>query len=94
MQVVEINASDVQFLSNVQANIMRYNEEAIKKMNGSNHILAESEKTQLLDSSSRDGSANKMNETGVEPFSLSTTAQDIEMPLPPLALAPQRHGIR
>lgn len=72
---------------------MRYNEEAIKKMNGSNHILADSVRSQLLDNSPRDGSANKMNKS-VEPLSLSAAAQDIEMPLPPLALAPLRHGIR
>lgn len=58
---------------------MRYNEEAIKKMNGSNHILPDT--------------ANKMNKSG-EPLSLSAAAHDIEMPLPPMALAPLRHGIR
>lgn len=72
---------------------MRYNKEAIKKMNGSNHILADSVRSQLLDNSPRDGSAHKMNKS-VEPLSLSAAAQDIEMPLPPLALAPLRHGIR
>ncbi|KAL5053533.1 hypothetical protein RYX36_034215 [Vicia faba] len=73
-----------------KANIMRHNEEAIKKMN---HILAESKESQLLDSSPMDSSANKMNKAG-EPPSLSAAAKDIEMPLPPLALTPLRHGIR
>lgn len=91
--LIETCASDVQFLSNMQANILRYNEESIKKMNGSNHIFSESVKPQLLDSSPRDGSANTMYNSG-EPLSLSAAAQDIEMPLPPLALAPLRHGIR
>lgn len=72
---------------------MRYNEEAIKKMNGSTHILADSVRSQLLDSFPRDGSANKMNKFG-ESLALSAAAQDIEMPLPPFALAPLQHGIR
>ncbi|KAJ1405336.1 Histidine kinase/HSP90-like ATPase superfamily [Sesbania bispinosa] len=75
-----------------KANIVRYNEEAIKKMNGSTHILAESVRSQLSDSSPRDDSANK-SKSG-EPLSLSAAAQDIEMPLPPLALAPLQQGIR
>lgn len=70
-----------------KANILRYNEKSIKKMNGSNHIFSESVKSQLLDSSPRDGSVNKMHKSG-EPLSLSAAAQDIEMPLPPLALTP------
>ncbi|KAL2343106.1 hypothetical protein Fmac_004391 [Flemingia macrophylla] len=76
-----------------KTNIVRYNEEAIKKMNGSTHILAESARSQLLDSSPGDGSANKMKKSS-ESVSLSAVVQDIEMPLPPLALAPLQHGIR
>ena len=82
----------ISFLSNLQANIVRYNEEAIKRMNGSTHILAESARSQLLDSFPRDGSANKMNKSN-ESLSLAA-AHDVEMPLPPLALAPLQHGIR
>jgi hypothetical protein len=45
-------------------------------------------KSQLLDSSQLlDGFVNKMHKSG-EPHTLSVTAQDIEMPLPPLALTP------
>ncbi|OIW00388.1 hypothetical protein TanjilG_05738 [Lupinus angustifolius] len=77
-----------------KANIVRYNEEAIKKMNGSTHILSESVRSQLLDSVvPRDGSANKMNKSSESLFT-STAVQDIEMPLPPLTLAPLQHGIR
>ncbi|KHN06546.1 hypothetical protein glysoja_010890 [Glycine soja] len=76
-----------------KTNIVRYNEEAIKKMNGSTHILAESSRSQLLDSSPGDVSANKMKKSS-ESLSLSAAVQDIEMPLPPLALAPLQHGIR
>lgn len=76
-----------------KTNIVRYNEEAIKKMNGSTHILAESARSQLLDNSPGDGSANKMKKSS-ESLSLSAAVQDIEMPLPPLALAPLQHGIR
>ncbi|RDX86296.1 Chloroplast sensor kinase, chloroplastic [Mucuna pruriens] len=76
-----------------KTNIVRYNEEAIKKMNGSTHILAESARSQLLDSSPGDGSANNMKKSS-ESLSLSAAVQDIEMPLPPLALAPLQHGIR
>lgn len=72
---------------------MRYNEEAIKKMNGSTHILAESVRSQLLDTFPRDGSTNKVHESSKShPF--SAAAKDIEMPLPPFALAPLQHGIR
>ncbi|MED6168259.1 hypothetical protein PIB30_010321 [Stylosanthes scabra] len=73
-----------------KANIVRYNEEAIKKMNGSTHILADSSKSQLLDSFPRDGSTDRTNN---ESHSLAA-GHDIEMPLPPLALAPLQHGIR
>lgn len=62
-------------------------------MNGSTHILAESSRSQLLDSSPGDVSANKMKKSS-ESLSLSAAVQDIEMPLPPLALAPLQHGIR
>jgi hypothetical protein len=86
--VIEASAPNVQYLSNMQTNIMRYNEESIKKMNGSNHIFTESVKSQFLDSSPRE-----MNKSG-EPLSLGVAAQDIEMPLPPLALTPLQHGIR
>ncbi|KAK7318665.1 hypothetical protein RJT34_03370 [Clitoria ternatea] len=81
---------DAVFLT--KANIVRYNEEAIKKMNGSTHILAESAKS-LLDNSPKDGSTNKINESN-ESLSLSAAMQDMELPLPPLALAPLQHGIR
>ncbi|XP_014509768.1 chloroplast sensor kinase, chloroplastic [Vigna radiata var. radiata] len=75
-------------------NIVRYNEEAIKKMNGSAHILAESARSQLLDSSPGDDlSSNKMKNSS-ESLSLTAAVHDIEMPLPPLALAPLQHGIR
>ena len=40
-----------------------------------------------------DVSANKMKKSS-ESLSLSAAVQDIEMPLPPLALAPLQHGIR
>ncbi|KAK7399602.1 hypothetical protein VNO78_10787 [Psophocarpus tetragonolobus] len=76
-----------------KTNIVRYNEEAIKKMNGSTHILAESVRSQFLDSSPGDVSANKMKKSS-HSRSLSAVVQDIEMPLPPLALAPLQHGIR
>jgi len=73
---------------------VRYNEEAIKKMNGSAHILAESARSQLLDSSPGDDvSTNKMKNSS-QSLSLSAAVHDIEMPLPPLALAPLQHGIR
>ncbi|XP_027363967.1 chloroplast sensor kinase, chloroplastic isoform X2 [Abrus precatorius] len=76
-----------------KANIVRYNEEAIKKMNGSTHILAESARSQLLDSFPGDGSANQMNKSS-ESLCLSAAVKDMEMPLPPSALSPLQHGIR
>ncbi|KAK7369306.1 hypothetical protein VNO80_11342 [Phaseolus coccineus] len=75
-------------------NIVRYNEEAIKKMNGSAHILAESARSQLLDSSQGDDVSTTKMKNSRESLSLSAAVHDIEMPLPPLALAPLQHGIR
>ncbi|KAI9116998.1 hypothetical protein K1719_011997 [Acacia pycnantha] len=76
-----------------KANILRYNGEAINKMNGSTNMLAESLKSQLLDNFPRDDAGSKMHKSN-ESHSLSAAAKDIEMPLPPFALAPLQHGIR
>ncbi|KAK8529375.1 hypothetical protein V6N12_060157 [Hibiscus sabdariffa] len=77
-----------------KANIMRYNEESLKKMHNSTHSQPESLTSQLPDDFSRDSSSNRSETSGLLP-SLSTTGKDLEMPMPPLALAPlQEHGIR
>lgn len=73
---------------------MRYNEETLKRMHNSTHSRPESLRSQLLDDFSGDGSTNRLESSGVL-LSLSTTNKDLEMPMPPLALAPlQEHGIR
>lgn len=62
-------------------------------MNGSTNTLAESLKSQLLDNFSSDDTGSKMHKSN-ESHSLDAAAKDIEMPLPPFALAPLQHGIR
>ncbi|KAK6252461.1 hypothetical protein QUC31_014181 [Theobroma cacao] len=77
-----------------KANIVRYNEETLKKMHKSTHSHPESLRSQLSDDFSRDSSTNMLENSGVL-LSLSTTDKDLEMPMPPLALVPlQEHGIR
>ncbi|KAJ7956773.1 chloroplast sensor kinase, chloroplastic [Quillaja saponaria] len=76
-----------------KANIVQCNEEAMKKMHGSAYSDAESVSSKLSNNFSRDSSVNKMHNFS-EPLSLSAAAKDLEIPLPPLALAPLQHGIR
>lgn len=66
-----------------QANIMRYSEETLKKMPKSTHPGRESVRSQLSSNLSE-----KLE-------SLSLKSKDLEMPMPPLALAPlHQEGIR
>ncbi|MBA0798717.1 hypothetical protein Gohar_009280 [Gossypium harknessii] len=77
-----------------KANIMRYSEGSLKKMRNSTRSHPESLRSQLSDDFSRDRSGNRSETSGLL-LSLSTTDKDLEMPMPPLALAPlQEHGIR
>ncbi|XWS69091.1 hypothetical protein CRYUN_Cryun04dG0149600 [Craigia yunnanensis] len=77
-----------------KANIVHYNEETLKKMHNSTHSRPESQRSQLSDDFSGDRLTNRLETSGVL-LSLSTTDKDLEMPMPPLALAPlQEHGIR
>ncbi|XP_021293304.1 chloroplast sensor kinase, chloroplastic isoform X2 [Herrania umbratica] len=77
-----------------KANIVRYNEETLEKMHKSTYSRLESLRSQLSDDISRDSSTNRLENSGVL-LSRSTTDKDLEMPMPPLALAPLReHGIR
>lgn len=75
-----------------KANIVHYNEETLKKVHSAT-CTNESVRSQLPDNFSRDGSRNKMQNSS-NPLSLNAVAKDLEMPLPPLALAPLQHGIR
>ncbi|KDP26689.1 hypothetical protein JCGZ_17847 [Jatropha curcas] len=78
-----------------KANIMRYNAETLKKIQNSTYHHHESLMSQLSDSLPREtGNADDL-QWSREPSSLNAVPEDIEMPLPPLALAPLRqHGIR
>ncbi|XVE92323.1 hypothetical protein REPUB_Repub01dG0086900 [Reevesia pubescens] len=77
-----------------KANIVHYNEESLKKMHNSTQSHPKSPRSQLSDDFSRDRSNNRLETSGV-PLALSTTDKDLEMPMPPLALAPlQEHGSR
>lgn len=76
-----------------QANIVRYNEETLKKMYKSTYAHADSV-NQLSDNFWRETSSSKAEESG-EPLSLTSAANDLDMPTPPLALARvSQHGIR
>lgn len=83
---------DAVFLT--KANIVRYNEETLKKMNNSAYSHPESIRSQLSNNFSRENSGN-MLQNSCKPISLDTHAKDLEMPMPPLALAPlKQNGIR
>ncbi|XP_049403030.1 chloroplast sensor kinase, chloroplastic [Solanum stenotomum] len=70
-------------VSLTKANIMRYSEETLKRMPKSTHPDHESVRSQLSDNLSQK----------LESFSLKS--KDLEMPMPPIALAPLRQeGIR
>ncbi|XP_062110433.1 chloroplast sensor kinase, chloroplastic [Humulus lupulus] len=77
-----------------KANIFRYNEETMKKMLNSTFTYPESVRPHLSDEFSRDGSSNTIQSRG-ESLPLKTSLKDIEMPMPPPALAPlKQHEIR
>lgn len=68
---------------------MRYNKEMLRKMNNSAYTHQNSMRSQF-----EDGSSDKLKSFG-ELLSLSTAAEDFELPMPPHALAPvQQKGIR
>ncbi|WOH16591.1 hypothetical protein DCAR_0936149 [Daucus carota subsp. sativus] len=68
-----------------KANIMRYNEETLMKMNTSSNTP-----TRPQDSETTSGSTGKESRGTYFNFS----SKDLEMPMPPLALAPVQQGIR
>ncbi|KAK9276267.1 hypothetical protein L1049_005798 [Liquidambar formosana] len=77
-----------------KANIVRYNEEALEKMHNSAYSHPESVRSQLSNSISMESSSNMMQNSS-ELHSLASSTKDLEMPMPPLALAPlQQDGIR
>ncbi|KAF4366205.1 hypothetical protein F8388_014923 [Cannabis sativa] len=77
-----------------KANIFRYNEETMKKMLNSTYTYPESVRPHLSDDFFRDGSTNTIQSRG-DPLPLKTSLKDIEMPMPPPALAPlKQHEIR
>ncbi|XP_074305293.1 chloroplast sensor kinase, chloroplastic-like [Silene latifolia] len=69
-----------------KANIMRFNEESLKKMGGTNYTQPELRIYKLPNEPSNDTSVNKKEGFG-NTFS-SLAIKDLEMPMPPLALAP------
>ncbi|KAJ0094255.1 hypothetical protein Patl1_16033 [Pistacia atlantica] len=77
-----------------KANIVHYNEESLKKMHNSTFAHLESIRSQLSDKIGSDSSSSKLQNSG-KPLFLSSTTHDLEMPMPPVALAPlKQHGIR
>ncbi|CAN1295467.1 Chloroplast sensor kinase, chloroplastic [Linum perenne] len=69
-----------------QANIMRYNEESLKRIGSSTNIAPERESCQLPQNLLRDYSSKLRNSNEASP--LSTNLDDLEMPMPPLSLSP------
>ncbi|KAH9614873.1 hypothetical protein KSS87_001174 [Heliosperma pusillum] len=69
-----------------KANIMRFNEESLKKVGGSNYTQPELRIYKLPKDPSIDMSANKGE--GFRNTTSSMAIKDLEMPMPPLALAP------
>ncbi|XP_021853870.1 chloroplast sensor kinase, chloroplastic isoform X2 [Spinacia oleracea] len=80
-----------------KANIMRFNEESLKKMDGLTYVQPEMRTFELPKDMPSHTSADKTrysNESDQQ-RSLSLSIKDSEMPMPPLALAPLRqHSIR
>ncbi|KAK3416720.1 hypothetical protein EUGRSUZ_H02486 [Eucalyptus grandis] len=71
-----------------KANIMRYNEETLKKVHNSTYAHPGSGRSQLTDNIQSEFSKG-------DRFSQNSAVKDLELPMPPLALAPlQQHGIR
>ncbi|KAI3467602.1 hypothetical protein Pfo_024265 [Paulownia fortunei] len=76
-----------------KANIMRYNNETLKKMQQSSNAQPEMS-PQLSSNVSMETSISKMAESSGQ-LSISSTSKDSEFPMPPLALAPShQQGIR
>uniref|UniRef100_A0A7N0VGE8 Chloroplast sensor kinase n=1 Tax=Kalanchoe fedtschenkoi TaxID=63787 RepID=A0A7N0VGE8_KALFE len=77
-----------------KSNIVRYNEETLKKIHGSSYGNPHTSRSQLSDDSAKDPSRPRTLSFN-QSLSLSS-AKDLEMPMPPLALAPlkQQEGVR
>lgn len=67
-----------------KTNMMRYNEETLRRINSSSYVHPDSKKAQM---------SSDFGDSDVK-LSLGTTDNDLEMPMPPLALTPLRQEIR
>ncbi|KAK9117317.1 hypothetical protein Sjap_016264 [Stephania japonica] len=77
-----------------KANIMQYNEEALDKMHKSKYIYPESVRGRMPNDFSGELNASDIRNLG-STLPQSSSAMDMEMPMPPLALAALRkHDIR
>ncbi|XP_021746511.1 chloroplast sensor kinase, chloroplastic-like [Chenopodium quinoa] len=77
-----------------KANIMRFNEESLKKMDGSSYAQPEMRTFKLPKDVPTHPPTDKIRDSDQQ-RSLSLAIKDLEMPMPPLALAPvQQHSIR
>ncbi|KAF5746550.1 ATP binding protein putative isoform 1 [Tripterygium wilfordii] len=75
-------------------NILHYNEDTLTKMRDSTHAQPDSLSSQSSDNFSMNSFSNKLQSSG-KPLSLNAATKDLEMPMPPLALAPlKQNGIR
>lgn len=77
-----------------KANIMRFNEESLKKMDDSNYAQPEMQMFKLPKDMPAHASTDKRRNFDQQ-HTQSLAVKDLEMPMPPLALAPiQQHSIR
>jgi len=73
---------------------MRFNEESLKRMDGTNYGHPEIRRLELADKDWSTTTEHKSIDSD-RSISLSMAEKDLEMPMPPLALAPlQHHNIR
>ncbi|PIA51657.1 hypothetical protein AQUCO_01100488v1 [Aquilegia coerulea] len=76
-----------------KANIVRYNEESLRKMKHSAYVRPETGSSQFLENILGESHTDKTKQLH-QAYPLSSAAKDLEMPMPPLALAPLRqHNI-
>ncbi|KAK6922291.1 hypothetical protein RJ641_012798 [Dillenia turbinata] len=76
-----------------KANIVRYNEETLKKMPNSSLSHLDSVRSQFSNNNSEQISRSEVQHSG-ESVNSNSAVRDIAMPMPPLALAPLQHSVR
>ncbi|KAK6930946.1 hypothetical protein RJ641_002739 [Dillenia turbinata] len=76
-----------------KANIVRYNEETLKKMPNSALSHLDSVRSQFSNYNPEQISKSEVQHSG-ESVNLNSAVKDVAMPMPPLALVPLQHSVR